>query len=187
MHPDEAVAGARDVLASIGDNGPECPPDCGRLRAARNRSHSTVEQPKKWRAAYRAHTVGSDGHFVGFEPLTWQLHRGDPPLARPPSSGPTALLGHGDAATALTAEPEHRVSPTGKREAQLGPNPARRANYCKSEMCSECGNSRLVRNGTCMKCNTCGCGHGQCFSLHVVVVIRPSRPSRVFSCPFSRH
>jgi hypothetical protein len=30
--------------------------------------------PKKWRAAYRAHTVGSDGHFVGFEPLTWQLH-----------------------------------------------------------------------------------------------------------------
>jgi hypothetical protein len=28
----------RDVLASIGDTCPECPPDCGRLRAARNRS-----------------------------------------------------------------------------------------------------------------------------------------------------
>jgi len=37
-------------------------------------------------AAYRAHTVGSDGHFVGFEPLTWQLHRDHPPPARPPSS-----------------------------------------------------------------------------------------------------
>jgi hypothetical protein len=42
--------------------------------------------PKNWRAAYRAHTVGSDGHFVGFEPLTWQLHRDHPPPARPPSS-----------------------------------------------------------------------------------------------------
>jgi hypothetical protein len=37
---------------------------------------------------------------------------------RSTSSGPTALLGHGDAATALkTAEPEHRFSPTEKREA----------------------------------------------------------------------
>jgi hypothetical protein len=36
--PDEAVAEMRDVLASIGDTCPECPPDCGRLRAARNRS-----------------------------------------------------------------------------------------------------------------------------------------------------
>ena len=32
--PDEAVAEERDVLASIGDTCPECPPDCGRLRAA---------------------------------------------------------------------------------------------------------------------------------------------------------
>jgi hypothetical protein len=45
--PDEAVAEVRDVLASIGDTCPECPPDCGRLRAARNRSDSTVEQSKK--------------------------------------------------------------------------------------------------------------------------------------------
>jgi hypothetical protein len=37
---------------------------------------------------------------------------------RSPSFGSTALLGHGDAATALkTAEPEHRFSPTEKREA----------------------------------------------------------------------
>jgi hypothetical protein len=34
--PDEAVAEVRDVLASIGDTCPECPPDCGRLRAARS-------------------------------------------------------------------------------------------------------------------------------------------------------
>jgi len=24
------------------------------------------------------------------------------------------------------------------------------------EMCDECGNFTLVRNGTCMKCDTCG-------------------------------
>jgi hypothetical protein len=34
--PDEAVAEVRDELASIGDTCPECPPDCGRLRAARS-------------------------------------------------------------------------------------------------------------------------------------------------------
>ena len=86
--PDEAVVEVRDVLASIGDTCPEYPPDCGRLRAARNRSGSTVEQSKKWRAAHRAHAVGSDGHFVGFEPLLATAPRS-------PSSGPTALLGHG--------------------------------------------------------------------------------------------
>jgi hypothetical protein len=75
--PDEAIAEMRDVLASIGDTCPECPPDCGRLRAA--------PRPKNRRAAYRAYSVGSDGHFVGFEPLTWQLHRDHPPPARPPS------------------------------------------------------------------------------------------------------
>jgi ribonucleoside-diphosphate reductase alpha chain len=26
----------------------------------------------------------------------------------------------------------------------------------EGEACSECGNYTLVRNGTCMKCNTCG-------------------------------
>jgi ribonucleoside-diphosphate reductase alpha chain len=26
----------------------------------------------------------------------------------------------------------------------------------EGEACNECGNYTLVRNGTCMKCNTCG-------------------------------
>jgi hypothetical protein len=47
--------------------------------------------------------------------------------------GPTALLGHGDTVTALkTAEPEHRFSPTEKREVQLGPNPARRGELLRN-------------------------------------------------------
>jgi hypothetical protein len=52
---------------------------------------------------------------------------GDRSLGYAASSTRTALLGHGDAATPLkTAELEHRCSPTEKREAQHGPNLARR-------------------------------------------------------------
>ena len=30
----------------------------------------------------------------------------------------------------------------------------------EGEACGECGNFTLVRNGTCMKCNTCGATSG---------------------------
>ena len=30
----------------------------------------------------------------------------------------------------------------------------------EGEMCGECGNFTLVRNGTCMKCDTCGATSG---------------------------
>jgi len=37
-------------------------------------------------------------------------------------------------------------------------DPARKAKMqgYEGEACGECGNYTLVRNGTCMKCNTCG-------------------------------
>ena len=79
----------------------------------------------------------------------------------------------GDAATALKAElVEPQLSPTEKLEAQAwskagtaaataAPTKAERRAEAKAkgyegEMCSECGNFTLVRNGTCMKCDTCG-------------------------------
>jgi len=80
----------------------------------------------------------------------------------------------GDAATALKAElTEPQLSPTEKLEAQAwskagtaatasaAPTKAERRAEAKAkgyegEMCSECGNFTLVRNGTCMKCDTCG-------------------------------
>ncbi len=85
------------------------------------------------------------------------------------SSGATAR--HGEAATALKAEPERQLSPTEKLEAQnwsksgsaaaAHPSKAERREEAKAkgyegEMCGECGNFTLVRNGTCMKCDTCG-------------------------------
>jgi ribonucleoside-diphosphate reductase alpha chain len=95
-------------------------------------------------------------------------------------SGATARHGEGlEAATALkTAEPERALSPTEKLEAQqwskagltkAATTAAAPATLSKAErraeakargyegdMCSECSNFTLVRNGTCMKCDTCG-------------------------------
>jgi ribonucleoside-diphosphate reductase alpha chain len=89
------------------------------------------------------------------------------------SHGATARAG-GDAvegAVAYKQEAQHDLSPTEKLEqlqwskagsAQtLVPTKAERRAEAKAkgyegEMCSECGNFTLVRNGTCMKCDTCG-------------------------------
>ncbi|MGJ5149655.1 vitamin B12-dependent ribonucleotide reductase [Bradyrhizobium sp. HKCCYLR1023] len=76
-----------------------------------------------------------------------------------------------DGAVALKQEPQHDLSPTEKLEAlqwskagtantQVASKAERRAEAkakgYEGEMCSECGNFTLVRNGTCMKCDTCG-------------------------------
>lgn len=91
----------------------------------------------------------------------------------------TALSGsHGRAgdalegAVALKQEVSHDLSPTERLEqlqwskagaaaVAVAPSKAERRAEAKAkgyegEMCSECGNFTLVRNGTCMKCDTCG-------------------------------
>jgi ribonucleoside-diphosphate reductase alpha chain len=92
------------------------------------------------------------------------------------SAGATARHHDGqdnvEGATALkTAEPERELSPTEKLEAQqwskagsaaqAAPSKAERRAEAKArgyegDMCTECSNFTLVRNGTCMKCDTCG-------------------------------
>jgi ribonucleoside-diphosphate reductase alpha chain len=76
-----------------------------------------------------------------------------------------------EGAVALKQEVSHDLSPTEKLEAlqwskagaaaAAAPSKAERRAEAKAkgyegEMCSECGNFTLVRNGTCMKCDTCG-------------------------------
>jgi ribonucleoside-diphosphate reductase alpha chain len=99
-----------------------------------------------------------------------------------PSGGTkvTSLSSHGanarasdavEGAVALKQEASHDLSPTEKLEAMqwskagsaaaAAPSKAERRAEAKAkgyegEMCSECGNFTLVRNGTCMKCDTCG-------------------------------
>jgi len=96
------------------------------------------------------------------------------------SGNVTSLASHGptsraadtiEGAVALKQEARHDLSPTEKLEAlqwskagaaaQAAPSKAERRAEAKAkgyegEMCGECGNFTLVRNGTCMKCDTCG-------------------------------
>jgi ribonucleoside-diphosphate reductase alpha chain len=69
--------------------------------------------------------------------------------------------------TALKAEPEQKISPTQELEhlaearvhAKIAAAERRaeaKAKGYEGEMCSECLNFTLVRNGTCLKCDTCG-------------------------------
>jgi ribonucleoside-diphosphate reductase alpha chain len=78
-------------------------------------------------------------------------------------SNVTAL--HSGAATALKVEPAAKLSPTEKLEEKAGAEvrlgfstrrqEARMKGY-EGEACPECLNFTLVRNGTCLKCDTCG-------------------------------
>jgi ribonucleoside-diphosphate reductase alpha chain len=77
-----------------------------------------------------------------------------------------------EGAVALKQETQHDLSPTEKLEALqwsragaaaalAAPSKAERRAEAKAkgyegEMCGECGHFSLVRNGTCMKCDTCG-------------------------------
>jgi ribonucleoside-diphosphate reductase alpha chain len=88
------------------------------------------------------------------------------------SHGPTARAADAiEGAVALKQEAQHDLSPTEKLEAlqwskagaaaQAAPSKAERRAEAKAkgyegEMCGECGHFSLVRNGTCMKCDTCG-------------------------------
>ncbi len=86
----------------------------------------------------------------------------------------TALHGGGvraeaAGATALKSEPEAKLSPAEQLEVQnvtdarshakVAASEKRaeaRAKGYEGEACGECGNFTLVRNGTCLKCDTCG-------------------------------
>lgn len=94
------------------------------------------------------------------------------------SSSPSPLAGEGRGGTAtalasvaLKMEAAPELSPAEKLDAlnwskpeaapQAQPSKAERRAEAKArgyegEMCGECGNFTLVRNGTCMKCDTCG-------------------------------
>ena len=71
--------------------------------------------------------------------------------------------------TALKPEPEQKLSPAqalewlNQADARIHAKQAAaekraeaRAKGYEGEACGECGNFTLVRNGTCMKCDTCG-------------------------------
>ena len=81
------------------------------------------------------------------------------------------LVNEGTTQSPLKAEPEAKLSPAEKldrlpwseaearADARLHAAEKRaeaKAKGYEGEACGECGNFTLVRNGTCMKCDTCG-------------------------------
>jgi ribonucleoside-diphosphate reductase alpha chain len=84
----------------------------------------------------------------------------------------TSLANHrSEGATALKIEPEVKLSPAQQLETLPWAKPDTKADAkaqaaekraeakaqgYEGDSCGECGNFTLVRNGTCMKCNTCG-------------------------------
>jgi ribonucleoside-diphosphate reductase alpha chain len=78
------------------------------------------------------------------------------------ANGTTGLMG--DAATALrTLVPETMkasVTTATVATVSLDARTKARMQGYEGEACGECGNYTLVRNGTCMKCNTCGATSG---------------------------
>ncbi|HEY1748896.1 MAG TPA: vitamin B12-dependent ribonucleotide reductase [Xanthobacteraceae bacterium] len=88
------------------------------------------------------------------------------------TSNVTALASHGARAeiagtTALKSEPEQKLSPAQALEQLQWTKADARADAAEKraeakakgyagEACGECGNFTLVRNGTCLKCDTCG-------------------------------
>ncbi len=90
-------------------------------------------------------------------------------VARSATGGGNVTAFSSGAATALKAEPEAKLSPAqqlevhnavdAKAHAKAAASEKRaeaRAKGYEGEACGECGNFTLVRNGTCMKCDTCG-------------------------------
>ncbi|WP_298256225.1 vitamin B12-dependent ribonucleotide reductase [uncultured Litoreibacter sp.] len=75
------------------------------------------------------------------------------------SMGATALDGAADPVVALqTLVPETTSSSTALSSGSVAMDARTKAKMqgYEGEACNECGNYTLVRNGTCMKCNTCG-------------------------------
>jgi ribonucleoside-diphosphate reductase alpha chain len=82
------------------------------------------------------------------------------------SSGPRGEI---SGSVALKSEPEQKLSPTQALELLNHADARNHAKYAaaekraearakgyEGEACGECGNFTLVRNGTCLKCDTCG-------------------------------
>ncbi len=111
---------------------------------------------------------GAGGAFSGVRGRASRGHRG-PSATAHGTSGATALKSE----TAPEREVHERVlddaalaplgfsAPAARREERPAPTaPAKRAEALmkgyQGDACGECGNFTLVRNGTCLKCDTCG-------------------------------
>ena len=69
------------------------------------------------------------------------------------TSSKTTDPGVGELATIVAAK---SISPAVESDPTMDPRAKAKLQGYEGDPCSDCGNYTLVRNGTCMKCNTCG-------------------------------
>ena len=111
---------------------------------------------------------GGRGHHADSDPShSLSSLRRDLTAAYPVSEGATALYAS-EGATALKAETEVMFRRTTVSETQVVATKSRstdrvaeaRLRGYEGVSCSECQNFTMVRNGTCLKCDTCGSTSG---------------------------
>ena len=134
-------------------------------RSTEARSSSPSPQPKS--------DVSDFGQYSNAELGSTRVRSGEGRGEGAAASRVTSLASHTgrpevSGTAALKSEPEpKKLSPTeqleqlpwGKSEARAAAAEKRaeaKAKGYEGEACGECGNFTLVRNGTCMKCDTCG-------------------------------
>ncbi len=140
---------ARDDLAHVqpGDMMPD----------AMGKGEKEGEMPAEMGAAIEAiQKVASHG-FVRKSTLAVYPTGGNGTPA-PTAAGPSAALELVEAQTAFTAEVQDEVKTA--VDDRLEQVRMARAKGYEGDSCDECGNFTLVRNGTCMKCVTCGATSG---------------------------
>ncbi len=93
-------------------------------------------------------SISSTGYLRKRLPQELVVLQGGLPTASLTGTGPVAGFGDTAVAYAATAISTGTVSMDARTKAKM-------QGY-EGDPCGECGNYTLVRNGTCMKCNTCG-------------------------------
>ena len=70
--------------------------------------------------------------------------------------GATALAPESDALSMLLPTTSRSATALATGTVTMDARTKAKMQGYEGEACGECGNYTLVRNGTCMKCNTCG-------------------------------
>ncbi|MFZ0424001.1 MAG: vitamin B12-dependent ribonucleotide reductase, partial [Xanthobacteraceae bacterium] len=123
-----------------------------RLKVMQGGADVTSSSPAGGGAASEARGA-SDGGRGGASNIT-SLSAATP---RAEFAGSAALKSEPEARLSPAQELEHRSEARAHAKAAAAEKRAEaKARGYEGESCSECGNFTLVRNGTCMKCDTCG-------------------------------
>ncbi|MGV6839740.1 MAG: vitamin B12-dependent ribonucleotide reductase [Planktomarina sp.] len=109
----------------------------------------TPGEPKKTKSIEVLKQMVSKGYHRNRVPQEFVVYQGG-------QAGAVALDGGVDAITALSTLVPETAQTTDTAVMEMDERTKAKMQGYEGDPCGECGNYTLVRNGTCMKCNTCG-------------------------------